>query len=209
MKFLTPIRHTEESRGWLRVGITDIAVGIMLVFGLIANHSARAQQCQGDLWNTDQYENHFPDVTDYPIRLNDVTFGNQITWADQAFVAPERLEGLVPLYVYETDQTNIENLLQELGNALENDNLYISVAIYMSGEQEDQPEVWRSRPYHSQADLGNLLVPEYGARGGTVAANDELDSLCIVSNRRLGDVPAVEKLWIPEVDWQNGLAQVQ
>ena len=209
MKFTTAIYRAAESRGWLRVGIIEFSVGIILVLGLTVSYSSWAQECQTDLWNTDQYEQYPPDVANYPIRLNDVTLVNQITWAAQAFVAPERLEGLVPLYVYEADGTNVETLLQEIGNASESDNLHFGVAIYIWDEQRDQQEVWRARPYHSHADLGDLLTPEFGAGGGAVAANDDPDSLCIVLSRRLEDIPAVEKLWIPEVDWQIGLAQVR
>ena len=205
MKSSTSIPRVAEFRGRLRAVLNEFSVGILLVLGLTGNHSSWAQSCQGGPQNTNQSEQSAAAVGSYPIRLNDVTLRNQVTWAAQAFVAPERLEGLVPLYVYETDEDNAQSLRGLFDNVPANTDLHLGVAIHVRGGENDQPEIWIAKPYRSIDEL----FAELGGENGVADGNDDAGSLCIVSSRSLGEVPAVENLWIPEVDWQNGLAQVR
>lgn len=138
-----------------------------------------------------------------------MTLGNQITWAAQAFVAPELLEGLVPLYVYKTDDSNAGSTRSELENVPAHADLHLGVVIHMMSDREDQEEIWRARPYRSPTEFENLLAVVLDDGNVAEAENGDVDSLCIVSSRRFRDVPEVESLWIPESDWQNGLAHVQ
>ena len=216
MRFRTQTSRTAEFRGRLRVGITELAVGAMLVIGLTASHSSWAQQCQRALY-LEKGAEHSQNAVNYPIILSDVTLGNQITWAAQAFVAPERLEGLVPLYVYETDMNGVESLVKTFEDVPKGGKLHLGWAIYMKDGQGDKQEVWRARPYSPDQNLGTARsATESGAGDEIQAESADSYSLCIVSSKRLGDVPAVEELWIPEakwqegeVEWRKGLPQVQ
>ena len=175
---------TEKLYEALLIGLVAFAVGLLPIFGHTKYHSAWAQPQDDGGGPTSQYT----------VTLNDVTWGNRFKWAAQAIVAPERLEGLVPIYVYKMD--GIEEQFFEISRY---PDLHVGVAV---NEKSADREVWKARPV-PPAHIGTL-IESYSAKG-----SDGGDSPYIVSSKPLAGGPVVENLWIPERAWQEGLEKAR
>lgn len=156
-----------------------LAVTLLLIFGIAANQPSWPQ-------SDENAENRTSDE-EYPIQLNDVTFTNMIKWAAQAYVAPERLEEIIPLFVYQA-----EDMLAALGDEEGNLELYLGVAIQHPSDDEYPRSVWMARPIDEDESTELFL----STRSSTER---------IVASRQLEDVEPEETLWVSESVWNRYL----
>ena len=184
MKTTLSNSRTEKLYEALLIGLVAFAVGLLPIFGHTKYHSAWAQsQDDGD-----------GPASQYTVTLNDVTWGNRFKWAAQAIVAPERLEGLVPIYVYKMD--DIKNNSFEISKY---PDLHVGVA---GNEKNVDREVWKARPV-PPARI-QTLIENYSSKG-----SDGGYPPYIVSSKPLAGGSVVENLWIPERAWQEGLERAR
>ena len=198
-------------RGASLIGLAAYVVCLLLIFGSIGYQSSWAQDQGGEsnsingnqeettLYTTEQMTGYL----EYPVTLNNVTLGNRITWAAQAIVAPERLEDLVPIYVY--NRNDAQGIVSAYPLS-DYPNLHVGVAVNVEGADQ---EIWRARPV-SPGEFDILVTTFAGETGNGVGDSLSIgDYSYIVSSRPIDGVSAVQQLWIPERDWQDGLNQAQ
>ena len=183
----THIQHATGYRQKSGACLRELAVAFQLVLGIMMHHYSWAQESQA--YSDDDGQNKQTTMEDqYPVRLNDVTLRNQIVWAAQAYVAPERLEEVVPLFVYKYDE--VVEQLSALYDESSYTELYLGLAIQESCEDENNQDVWRVKPLHSFSD--SLLNN-----------NDKNSCLYIASSKPFEEVSAVENLWTAERNWHQ------
>ncbi len=177
---LTVTSKRDAKKNWPRqVACARALVGaLLLVFGVTANHPSWSQGDDNEETRTSNDE--------YPVQLNDVTFANIITWAAQAYVAPERLEQVVPLFVYPEENITHDALDNDSGNS----KLYLGMAIQDSGDDGLSHNVWRARPI----ELSELTNRSHAG------------SSHIVASIQLEDVDPVDTLWVSESVWNSRTA---
>ena len=191
-----------------RIGLAVLAASVLMVLGSNEYHSASAQPQDGEaapaLSNGEQEEEEtrgemvHSNERGYTVTLNDVTWRNRFKWAAQVIVAPERLDELVPIYMYALDDACGPKTTCTL-TALDipaNPDLHVGVAI---SEDMDNREIWKARPL-SIRDFESLIQS---------ASSNGSNSPYIVLSRPFVRARAEGNFWVSERDWQDGLERSQ
>lgn len=201
-----PNSITVEIRKIPLKGLAMIAIGLLLTFMCTEYHSVWAQSRNDENGATSQIGSQGegnprttirPRANEYTVRLNGITWRNRLKWAAQAIVAPERLNDLVSIYVYELDDlcesTTDCVVFSELSTS-ENSDLRVGVAV----SEDETQEIWRAQPL-SRQDFDELIE----------GSSSDGDFPYVVLSIPLARVRAERNLWVSERDWQDGLSRAQ
>lgn len=148
---------------------------LILVSALLAAAQPALSQTAGETLSSDTYELE-------PTPLNEITWGQRLHWATLQFIAPERLDTFVPVYIYSppdiTDQDITQACLHVDADSSQGPCLY--GALVQQGES-NQLNWWSQE-----------TIPE--------ALDDRL-----ALNHPIHETPPSEIFWMYHDDWSHAL----
>lgn len=145
---------------------------------------------------------HSYGCTDFPVTLNEVTLATQFKWGAQAFLAPERLVELIPLYAYPMHEINIDDFKKYLKQQVESETAQypdyrIGAAVVQEKEVQND---WQASPFATATlDSATDTISKFYSSCAD-ARNDKHGWYMVTDVAIVGLVEQAEILWATKTD---------
>ena len=197
------------------VYVAILVVSYFLVFGQVETRIAWGQQ----VWSAGNSVLQVPDSSSETVRhitINDITFWDVSRWAILAIIAPELLDDVIPIYLYDVE--DVRPIIADDSNFIFNTNitLYLGLARQSNGSNDEDNPSWIARPYTRE----NLMriFNDNNARQSN-GSNDEDDQSSsnepdftqvysrVVSIEPIESIKPIDRFWVNTADWTAGPGQ--